>query len=225
MTDIHAESQDIIDRYLADRLSDAERELVETRIIADFTFKRDLELTEALRDGLRELQAQGQVAPLLRSRSWIKGQSPFAIAASMLALGFGLTALLLYQRHEHAGQQLAPQSRELLVATLQFERTRGAPAGPDVSWQSTARPTLLEMHFDVGVEPASVYRVFVERIGVAEHATLLLATGAGIGADGRVSISVHSELLEAGDYRIRLEPVPGRPSLRESAVYTLRIVN
>ena len=223
MTDIYPGNLEIIDRYLANRLSDAERELVETRIVGEPAFRHEVELTEALRDGLRELQAQGEVAPLLSPRTWMWSRSPIAIAASVMALVFGVTAFLLYQRLDQPQQDLRAASGELVVATLLFERIRSAQPGPDVSWERSAAPTLLEMRFDVGLEPAAAYRVQVEWIGAGPDATLLLATPAVVGPEGGVSISLHSALLEPGNYRIRLEPLPSASMDQESIVYTLRV--
>ena len=223
MTDIDAGNQELIDRYLANRLSDAETKLVETRIVGEPAFRREVELTEALRDGLRELQAQGEVAPLLRPRTWMWSRSPFAIAASILALVFGATSYLLYQRLDQSQHDFGPTSSEMIVATLRFERTRSSNAGPDVSWQQAGEATLLELHFDVGLEPAPGYRVFIERIGMGADANLLMAMRAAIGPEGDVSISLHSALLKPGDYRIRLEPQPTASMHQESFVYWLRV--
>jgi hypothetical protein len=132
MTDREQGTQETIDRYLANRLSDAERELVETRIVGEPAFRHEVELTEALRDGLHELQKQGKVAPLLKTRTGIWPRSPFAIAASVMALALGIAALLYYQRLERVRHELAAAPGELVVATLRFERTRGGEAGPDV---------------------------------------------------------------------------------------------
>ena len=52
MTDRDQGNQKMIDRYLANHLNDTERELVETRIVGDPGFRHEVELTEALRDGL-----------------------------------------------------------------------------------------------------------------------------------------------------------------------------
>ena len=223
MTDIDAENQDLIDRYLANRLGDAERAMVETRIVGEPAFRREVELTEALRDGLRELQAQGEVAPLLRPRRWMWSRSPFAIAASILALVFGLSSYLLYQRLDQSRQEFRPASDEMVVATLRFERTRSGAEAPDISWQQTEAPTLLEMHFDVGLEPAAGYRVFLEQIDSSGDPILLLATRAAMGPAGDVSISLHSALLRPGEYRIRLEPQPATSTDQEPIAYTLRI--
>jgi hypothetical protein len=216
MTDSRQGTHETIDRYLANRLSDAERELVETRIVGDPDFRHEVELTQALRDGLRELQKQGEVAPLLQSRTWMWRRAPFAIAASVLALAIGVGALLYFER-------TASKPAALVVASLQFEHTRGAEPGPDVTWQRSESPTLLEMRFDVGLEPASSYSVLIERAGASTDTAVFTAASVGIGRDGQLALSINSALLERGDYRIRLEPQPANPANPEPVIYALRI--
>jgi len=224
MTDRDQGTQESIDRYLANRLNDAERELVETRIVSDPPFRHEVELTEALRDGLQELQKQGKVAPLLKTRTWMWRRSPFAIAASVMALALGIAALLLYQRLEPKRHELAVAPGELVVATLRFERTRGGEVA-DVTWQRTAAPALLEMQFDVGLEAAPGYSVLLERIGAGVDTPVLKTNAVWINTDGIVSLSIDSALLEPGDYRIRLDPQPASPMHPDSTVYTLRIAD
>ncbi|MFZ2509166.1 MAG: hypothetical protein WAW79_11925 [Steroidobacteraceae bacterium] len=201
---------------MANQLSDAERELVETTIVGDPDFRHEVELTQALRDGLHELHRQGEVAPLLRPRSWMWRRSPFAIAAAVLALAIGVGTLLFFDRMDSMPE-------ELVVASLHFERTRGAGAGPDVVWQRTDAPTLLEMRFDVGLAPAPSYSVLIERIGSGTGTTVFTAASVGIGLDGLLALSIKSGLFEPGDYRIRLEPQPASQNSPEPVTYALRI--
>jgi hypothetical protein len=215
----------MIDRYLANRLSDSEREVVETRIVGEPGLRHEVELTEALRDGLRVLQKQGNVAPLLKTRTGIWPRSPFAIAASVLALAAGVAALLFYQRLDRVRHEMAAAPSELVVATLRFEQTRGGDEGPDVTWQRTAAPALLDMQFDVGLDAARGYRVSIDRIGAGTDAPVLKADAAAVSPDGIASLSIRSGLLKSGDYRIRLDPRPVDPSHADPTIYTLRITD
>lgn len=216
MTDSKQGIHETIDRYLANRVSDAERDLVETRIVGDAEFRHEVELTLALRDGLRELQKQGKVAPLLEPRTWMWRHSPFAIAASVLALAIGVGAFLYFGR-------TASKPPALVVASLHFEHTRGVEPGPDVTWQRAESPTLLEMRFDVGASPAPNYGVLIERTSPGADTTVFTAASVGIGLDGQLALSINTTLLEPGDYRIRLAPQPPGPDQLEPVTYTLRI--
>lgn len=216
MTDSKQGIHETIDRYLANRLSDAEREVVATRIVGDPAFRHEVELTQALRDGLRELQKQGEVAPLLRPRTWMWRRSPFAIAASVAALALGVGVLLYFER-------TASRPQGLVVASLQFEHTRSGAAAPDVVWQRTSSPALLEMRFDVGLEPAESYSVLIERVGPRADTTVFSAAAVSSSLNGQLTLAINSALFEAGDYRIRLEPQALGPVPAEAIIYTLRI--
>ena len=207
--------QEMIDAYLGNRLNDMERAVVETRIVGDPSFRQEVALTAAMREGLRELEKQGKVAPLLKSRTGIWPRSPLAIAASIMALALGVAALLLFQRAERVPPPL-------VLASLQFEQTRGADTAT-VTWKRPAAPTLLDMHFDVGVEPAASYGVVIEKLGGVAGESVLDAKSIPIGEDGQLTISMLSSSLEAGDYRIRLEP--SDQANREPVSYILRIAD
>lgn len=216
MTEKHLGSQEIIDRYLANRLGDAEREMIETRIVRDAGFRNEVELTEALRDGLQQLEKQGQLEPLLRSRTWMWRRAPFAIAASVLACAFGIATFLLYRPVDDS-------RRELATETLRFAQTRSSEERPDVIWQRSPVPTRMELRFDVGLEPAAEYRVVIDQASTDAAAPVFEARTGSTG-DGEVSISIDSTLLEPGDYRIRLEP-QAPDALREPTTYTLRVAD
>jgi len=212
MTDIPPEDHELIDRYLANRLSESEVAVVETRIVADPGFRNEVDLTEALRDGLRELQSRGEITPLLSHRHTRWRQTRFALAASVAAVALGAASFLFYQR-------LDVGSRETVVASLRFEQTRGAE--PDVVWRQTGVPTRLQMQFDVGLEPAGAYRVVIERM-TGGAAVPVLESAAAMTADGAATIAVESALFEPGDYEITLTPQPPVAS-PEPIVYALRI--
>lgn len=214
MTDISTEERDLINRYLAHRLAESEALVVETRMVEDPAFRNEVELTEALRDGLRELQRRGEITPLLSHRHTRWRYPLFALAASLAAVALGAASFLLYQR-------LDSGRHEVVIASLRFEHTRGAGDGPDAVWQQTGAPTRLQMQFDVGIEPAAAYRAMIERM--TDGATVLvLETAAALTPDGSATIAVDSTLFEPGDYEITLMPQPPAAS-PEPVVYALRI--
>ena len=214
MTDISLKDRELINRYLARGLADAEALVVETRIVEDPVFRNEVELTEALRDGLQELQNRGEIAPLLSQRHTGWRHPRFALAASVAAIALGTASFLLYQR-------LDAGNHELVVASLNFEHTRSADAAPDVVWQPTGVPTRLQMQFDVGLEPAAAYHVVIERM-TDGAAVRVLETTARMAPDGVATIAVESAQFEPGDYEITLRPEPPSES-REPVAYALRI--
>ena len=214
MTDISPEDRDLIDRYLANRLTDTEVVVVETRIVEDSGFRNEVELTEALRVGLRELENRGEITPLLSHRNTLWQHPRFALVASFAAVALGVASFLFYQRFD-AG------SDELAVASLRFDQLRGAGSTPDAVWQQSGVPTRLQLRFDVGLKPADTWQVVVDL--VADDASRrILATTAALDGDGLAVVNVESTRLPPGDYRITLTPQAPAPS-QESVVYALRI--
>jgi len=212
MTDISPKDHDLISRYLAKRLTDAEELMVETRIVKDPDFRSEVELTEALRDGMRELESRGEISPLLTRQTEWWSRPRFVVVASLASIALGLISFLFYQQKDSAPT--------VVTETLRFERTRSGGLQSDVVWQRTGAPTRLEMRFDVGPEPTDIYRVTLRRTteGAARPAVdLAIPTS----ADGEVVLPLDGALAP-GDYEIRLEPQPAT-ELDSAVTYTLTV--
>lgn len=214
MTDISLEDHELISRYLAKRLTDAEELMIETRIVEDPGFRSEVELTAALRDGLRQLESRGEVAPLLTRQIEWWSRPRIALVASMATIALGLISFFFYQQQA----SFAPAA---VTESLRFEQTRGGGPQSDVVWERTDRPTQLEMRFDVGLEPTPQYRVTLRRVidGAAGPAIDRVIPAS---SDGDVVLLLHGALLEPGDYEIRLEPQPVI-GLDGAVTYTLTV--
>jgi len=208
--------------------------MVETRIVASPTFRHEVELTEAMRDGMRELSRQGEIAPLLASATSFWCRPPVAVAASVIAGLLAVTSLLLYKRLEQTQHELTDATYSLdksklttptSAETLLFQHTRSDDGTPDVIWRRAQAPTLIELRFDVGLKPAPSYTITIERLELGASAVILATPITGINVDGETVIAVHSALLEVGEYRVRLTPQAASTWENESIEYTLRILN
>lgn len=214
MAAISPEEAELVRRYLAGSLTQKELEMVETRMVEDPEFRNEVELTQALRNGMRELQRRGEIAPLLspRWKSWKQPRA--ALAASVAAVALGAASFLFFQRPDRAPPQLQ-------VENLHFLATRSGIAAPDVSWTLRGDPVQLRMLFDVGLEPAERYAVNIER--VSDGATVPLLTAiAVLTASGEASLVVERTAFEPGDYRLQLMPQPA-PDDATAIVYTMRV--
>lgn len=224
MTD---DDQELARGYLAGDLTEEERVMIEQRIVTDPAFLEEVRLTEAMRDGLRHLSSHGQLAPLLAPspNSW--GRPAVALAASIAALAFAATSVLIYQRMDHADHQL---NSALIVVpttaqeTLLFERTR-SNAAADVIWRRRSTPTLLNLLIDVGLEPALSYTVTIERLLSGSDTTLLSVRHVGIDEDGFAAISINSELLDTGVYQVSLTPHLAANLEQTTYTYMLEVIN
>jgi hypothetical protein len=204
----------MIRRYLAGSLSEREKRMVETRIVDDPEFRNEVELTQALRQGLRELQKRGEIAPLLSPRRAIWTTPRVALAASVAAVALGAASFLFFSR-----QDQAPAG--VVTETLDFVQTRSSGAEPDVTWMRHDARARLELRFDVGLEPAPAYGVRIERVADGAAQAILEAT-ARTSDEGEAVLEVDGSLLAAGDYELRLTP-QRVDEPRSPLTYTLRV--
>lgn len=201
MTDKSQKDHELIRRYLAGRLTDEEEGMLETRIVEDAQFRNELDLTAAIRDGMRELEARGEIDGLL-DKARTRWQRPtIAIAASLIALV--VASILIFYLVDRS----QPPRPPIALASLHFERTRGLSSDNAVNWTLGADPTQLRLHFDVGAAPAANYRVVVLR-GTGDSAEPVITAVEATSAGGDVVLTLSDSLLTPGDFEIRLSPVP-----------------
>lgn len=213
MTDISPQDHELIRRYLAGELAEAELTMLETRIIEDPVFRNEIDLTSAFRDGMRVLDSRGEIEVLLAKRGASKHRLQIAVAATLGAIALGLTTVLYIGRDESEPQ--------VLTETLWFEPTRGVAPKADVVWKRNQDTSRLEMRFDVGPRPAGSYEVTVSRAGEAAASPLLSETITAT-ADGQVMLLVDGAHFAPGFYEVRLVPGPGTAA-GEPVNYTLLI--
>lgn len=218
-----------IDRYLAGRLTDDERNTIEARIVGDPSFRREVELTERLRAGLRDLEARGELDALLQKPAFWR-QPAYALAATVAAAAFGLLALAIHAQLDQARERLAEMRRArgetpsmvaaAGVQVLSLVQTRSATGEPDAV-VSLDRPVVLELHVDAGVSPSGSYGIAVEReLASGRFVEVFGASGVGPSTTGEIVVRLNSTLLAAGEYRVRLHPESGEDAERS---YRLRV--
>lgn len=208
--------RELIDRYLACRLDEATQAQVEARIVGDAAFRKEVELTEQLRRGLREIESRGDLAPLMASQQPFWQQPIYALAASVAVGLLALTTVVLYQQLERSRATaiaLATQLRSLepsntsRVEVLRLARTRAAGDEPDLLWSRSGAAAMLELRLDAGEAPSPPYDIVLARVDTGGDAPILRVPVAGVSSEGEVVVSVNSALLQEGDYMLRLTPI------------------
>ncbi len=201
MTEFSQQDDELIRRYLAGGLTDEEEMMLETRIVKESRFRSELEVTAALQEGFRQLEAQGEIVSILtRSHDRWRLQSP-AIAASLAALVLGLLAIVYFNTRS------PPLQPPTTLAALHFERTRGTDIDDAVLWTRRSTPTRLQLHLDVGAMPGRSYRVVVMR-REGGRTQFLSDTVESATANGEVVLSLMDSQLGRGEYDIQLTPSP-----------------
>jgi hypothetical protein len=200
MTDITQAEYELIRRYLANGLTEEEELMVTTRIIRDPQFRQEVEVTEALRYGFRELERSGKLASLLQSRAGRRPRVPMALAAAVIVAVSGgvISYFVSYRRN------VPPP--EVEIETLRFETTRG-DARADVTWKASGRPVQLELVFDVGSSPAGSYRVIL-RSSDGTQDTTALDQVVETAPNGEVVVLLDGTPVKPGYYDVTLEPLP-----------------
>ena len=216
MTVISPEERDLINRYLANRLSESEVTVVETRIVADPGFRNEVELTEALRDGLRELQSRGEITPLLSHRRSRWRHPRFALAASVAAIALGAASFLFYQRLDSRQRGDRHRVAALRAHAQRRWRTRRSSGSRPAYRRGCRCSSTSASSLRPGIASS------VERM-TDGAAVPVLETAATMTSDGQATIAAGSAQFEPGDYEITLRPQPPAGS-REPVTYALRIV-
>ena len=90
ITNIQKSDPTIVNRYLADQLTDAEHSAFEARLALDPDVLRELEATARLKAGLQKLRDTGQLDALVAERSRTPLFYSAAAAVAVLVLGIGL---------------------------------------------------------------------------------------------------------------------------------------
>ena len=83
----YLDDHDIIERYLADRLSEAEREGFEAYFLQHPEVVQQMDRTAKLKSALMDLDAEGRLQPLLaaKSRRWLIGLAVLGVIALLAA--------------------------------------------------------------------------------------------------------------------------------------------
>jgi hypothetical protein len=241
--------RELIDRYLTDRLTDDEVAAVEARIISDPSFRHEVEVTEALRAGLRRLDGADGIEPLLSDASTsqpartvadravpVWSRPAYALAASVAAIGLGILTLLLYGQLQQERELSATLRETATVAPLAAARRQTAlsfaslrSSTEPVAIRVPSEPVMYEMAFDVGAEPAAAYTLTFVRPAAHGDVVVFSAPQVAPEGDGLVRLSIHSALLAPGEYVVQIRPAAGEvaamtDALTDAVTYQLRVV-
>ena len=187
----------IVDRYLQNKLRDDEVIAFEEFYLSDAETLAELELAEKFQQGMQDCAASGLLEEG-KADSWITRTftSPqYSLAASVLLLcSIGISGLL-YQRAPSApgytGTQLVP-----------IFATRGTdPAIVKVE----AKNAWVVLLADPGVTPYTAYRARIISLDAAGSRDVWQVDGLTPGYDDQLAVGMPAAILLPGDYELRLE--------------------
>jgi anti-sigma-K factor RskA len=195
-------------RYLADQMSDAEREEFETALLQDPEVAQELEATARMKVGMEKLQESGELEKLVRARPLFEQPAFFAAAASVGVLAIGL---VLVRWQGVSEPILAP-----LPSVFSDESGKVLPVGSTTAMQRV-RSDKYDAEIELPVERQSLeLRLRPASPGKADEYSVSLARISDDGStapvavlkdlrqadDGFISVFADSALLRPGRYQL-----------------------
>jgi hypothetical protein len=218
----------IVERYLADQLTDAEREAFETYYIEHVDAVRDLEATARLKVGLMQLRDAGELTPLLQPPAPKWWQRPLAAIAAIAIVTVAISTFLLPQPApvmvSSASSLVNRRGNALPVAaTYTILRTRGSAYDAKVILPNTAHALVLRVLPERVAQP-SRYRIVLSRVDDDEVHELAALAGLAPAEDGFIAAALNSERLKAGRYQISLSGDGDTTGATEASIFLINVV-
>lgn len=196
----HIHDAQLIERYLAGRLSPAEEQSLEEAYLADPALLAEIQLAERMRSGFKDLAAESAPRPA-HAGAWrsVAASPRYGIAASFVAaVAFAAAGGLYLQntqlRSAEIGQNGASAARVLDLVTV-----RGGGGTNSVAAPAANEWTVLRL--DTGFADYDVFSAALLRAGTADELVRVDGLAAN---DGLVSFGLPGNALPAGSYEIRL---------------------
>jgi hypothetical protein len=207
----HIDDHDFVARYLADQLSDAERERFEAYYLEHPEMLQELNRTAQFKSGLMDLHKLGELETILNQRPWWQRTSRLAIAASLLVAVIG--AGIWFNWHGASQPILASSVTALthryqptlpIAGSFNIQRTRTSSYDATINLPESAAAIELRVKPEVSAIPAR-YRVGLARVSADNSVTQIAEVKALQPAkDGFVAIYLNSAALSPAIYEIKL---------------------
>jgi hypothetical protein len=206
------EEQHVVARYLADQLSDTDREAFELFCREHPEMFRELEATARFKSGLARLGESGQLDSLMAVRPGL-GSFMLRHAAAIVAVGIGLAALggaLDAFRTPVIGATVAEVSgrfRTALPVVAEYELMRTRESGDfDARVILPSMPAALHFRVLPDVEGQPSYSATLSRDTAS--GTTVVASVSGLQPDAQqyVAFFISSAAMVPGTYSLRVAP-------------------
>ncbi|HKE44929.1 MAG TPA: hypothetical protein VKB41_10385 [Steroidobacteraceae bacterium] len=201
----------IAGRYLADQLTDAERDEFEAALLQDPDVAQELEATARMKVGLARLEESGELEKLVQARPFYERPSFFAAAASVGVLAIGL---MFFRWQGESGPSMLASSESALsddsgkalavVSTPPMLRVRSDKYDAEIELPAERHSLKLRL-LPASPGKADEFSVSLARInddGTTEAPTVLKDLRPA--GDGFINVFADSALLRPGRYQLTL---------------------
>jgi hypothetical protein len=207
----YIDDNDIVARYLADQLSDAERESFEAYYLEHPEMVQELNRTAQFKSGLMDLRDSGALNESSHPLFWWQRTSRVAIAASLILVvifGFAWVALDSEPRPALAASITALtntfQSTLPVANSHNIQRTR--TSFNDATIRLPANPAAIELRVkpEAPAVPAR-YRISLGLVARDDSITHLIeVSGLQSAEDGFVTVFMNAPVLTPGVYELQI---------------------
>lgn len=222
----------IVARYLADQLSDVERQAFEAYYLEHPDVVQEMEATARLKVGLMQLRDSGELDTLLKQRPRFPQQRYLAIAAGIAVMAVG--TLLWFNRGPAAQPLMVASATSLfdrlgdplpISSTHTILRTRSATDDAEIDLPRSPQTIELRVLPETPAQPAR-YRAVLSSIS-QDNALREVAAIVELEpeADGFVPLYLNSARLEQGRYRLTLSGDSGTSAADAASDFLIRITD
>ena len=225
----YIDDKHVVARYLADRLTDEEREAFETYYLEHPDVVQELEAAARFKVGLMKLRDTGELAQLLQREKRPQWHY-FAAAAALAALAIG--TFLIIDRAPGTHPILAAAVDALRGAngnppTLTREyavlRTRGSAIDAEIRLPPAGEALELRVLPEFAARPER-YRVRLFRVSADDSLQSVAELGGLVPEDDNfVSIFVDGTRLQPGQYRLTIAGDPDTDARDKESAFILRM--
>jgi hypothetical protein len=226
----YIDDQHIVARYLADQLSDDERQAFEAYYLEHPDIVQELEAAARLKIGLAHLGDAGTMPKLTTPRPLSTRHRILAAAVAIAAVALALAAFMLPPPvpapvlvssstvlHDKRDRPLP------LAATHTLQRTRGAAYDAVLDVPTKPHVIALRVLPETQTQPAR-YRLVLSMFDDSDQAREIASiTGLAPEADGFVPVLVNSSRVAAGLYQLTLSGDAGTSAADASSAFRLRV--
>jgi hypothetical protein len=219
----------VVARYLANQLTDEEREAFEAYYPEHPEVVQEMEAAARFKVGLMKLRASGELTQLLEPE---RRQRWYYVAAAAAVAVFAIATLLFIDRAPVAHPALAASldalhgaGRAPLILTGQYAilRTRGSAVDAEIELPPRGQAFELRVLPEFAARPER-YRVELFRMTADDSMQSVAALG-GLApdADTFVSVFVDADRLQAGQYRLTIAGDPDTDARDKESAFILRM--
>jgi len=228
----YIDEHDIVARYLANQLSDQERESFEAYYLEHPEVLKELNRTAKFKSGLMDLRDSGVLSKILKHQPWWKRPNSVAIAASLVAVV--LAGSIWFTWRANSRPLIAasvPELGDMFQGTLQvagsYEIQRTRTSSYDATIKVPTNSSAIELRIKPEFPAASAqYRITLGSVGKDDAVTQLATTSDLQQAkDGFVTIYLNAAELPPAVYEVAISGDADSKAADLTSSFLIELVN